>query len=241
MRWIVSIVIGILTAVAGAFAVGTVAAGCVEWYRISSFEGQSGYFVVFMGLLGIAFGFVTGAVTGALTHRAGAKGFFRSLGLSLAIVLGITGTAAGVCWLAADRPPTINGHFLDLAFEVRSPRTVREKPQDAPDGLKVLLYAGGKSVWYAALDFEHARIESDQWVTPGLVAMVSSKPDRQLAVWTGSGAAQYLPLDLPPKPRTVDEAWSEWKKTANRGDLVPMEPAEEYALRYKVQMRSGDL
>jgi hypothetical protein len=53
MSWLLSIFIGLPAAAVGCLGAGVVAGLCVDWYRISSFEGASGYFVVFMALLGM--------------------------------------------------------------------------------------------------------------------------------------------------------------------------------------------
>ena len=53
MYWFLSIFIGILTAVVGAIGAGFVANAAVDWYHITSREGAPGYFVVFMGLVGM--------------------------------------------------------------------------------------------------------------------------------------------------------------------------------------------
>jgi hypothetical protein len=47
MSWLLSILTGLLAAAVGCLGAGVVAWLCVGWYRISSFEGASGYFVVF--------------------------------------------------------------------------------------------------------------------------------------------------------------------------------------------------
>ena len=51
MSWLTSIVIALATAVAGAVAGGYVAALAADWYRVSSFEGKSGFMIVAVGLL----------------------------------------------------------------------------------------------------------------------------------------------------------------------------------------------
>ena len=51
MIWLKSFLAGVLNSIAVMFGAGLVAALCVEWYHISSFEGGSGYFVVFLALL----------------------------------------------------------------------------------------------------------------------------------------------------------------------------------------------
>jgi len=46
MSWLTSLGIAVLTSLVAMFAAGFVAELSVRWYRISSFEGGSGYFVV---------------------------------------------------------------------------------------------------------------------------------------------------------------------------------------------------
>ncbi len=63
MGWLRSFVVACITGILSLFASGYVADLAVSWYQISSFEGGSGYFVVFMALVGGAAGFVVGLIT----------------------------------------------------------------------------------------------------------------------------------------------------------------------------------
>ena len=62
MGWLLSLVVACLSGALGMVAAGLLADRAVSWYRISSFEGGSGFFVVGMALLGLAGGFVVGLV-----------------------------------------------------------------------------------------------------------------------------------------------------------------------------------
>ena len=53
MSWLGTVGIAVLTAAFGALLSGIVASLAVDWYRISSFEGGSGYFVIFIALGGL--------------------------------------------------------------------------------------------------------------------------------------------------------------------------------------------
>ena len=55
---------------AGGILLGT---GCVRWYGISSFEGGSGYFVMFIGLFGGIAGLIVGLATALYCLLAGTK------------------------------------------------------------------------------------------------------------------------------------------------------------------------
>ena len=66
MHWLAIIFFGLLTGLIGAVYGGFIANLSVTWLRISSFEGGSGYFVVFMILL--AFPVITAAM--AMLYRS---------------------------------------------------------------------------------------------------------------------------------------------------------------------------
>ena len=67
VSWLSSLVIALLTGIISLFASGVVAALAVEWYRISSFEGGSGFFVIGMALLGGMAGTVIGLIAARLS------------------------------------------------------------------------------------------------------------------------------------------------------------------------------
>src|SRR6185369_13917392 len=102
--WVLSIFVGLLTAVAASLEAGFVADLCVGWYRISSFEGASGYFVVLMGLLGG----IVGLAVGIVCSRLARPNFFGGLGWSLGSTAGLALLAGGIAGCrsaAADRWP----------------------------------------------------------------------------------------------------------------------------------------
>jgi hypothetical protein len=100
MSWLLSIFVGLLAAVTASLEAGFVADLCVGWYRISSFEGASGYFVVFMGL----FGGIVGLVVGIVCSRLAGRSFFRGLGWSLGSTAGLALLVGGISRLGADLP-----------------------------------------------------------------------------------------------------------------------------------------
>ena len=60
MSWLQSIFISLLTGIPGIFFGGLIGMGCVKWFRISNFEGGSGYAVVGIALLGALVAVITG-------------------------------------------------------------------------------------------------------------------------------------------------------------------------------------
>ena len=52
MGWVLVLLVALLTGGVGLLLGGVVMAACVRWFRVSSFEGKSGYAIVAMALLG---------------------------------------------------------------------------------------------------------------------------------------------------------------------------------------------
>ena len=107
MRWYTWVLAPLLTAFFGLFAAGTLAALLLDWYNVSSFEGGSGFFVVFIALFGWIAGLVVGLIAAIVVARRTAPGFLKAVGYgwgaSLLIVL-VIGAGAR---LLADIPPEL--------------------------------------------------------------------------------------------------------------------------------------
>ena len=121
MSWLRSILVACITGILSLFASGYVADLAVGWYQISSFEDGSGYFVVFMALVGGAAGFVVGLITSRAVAARPKAGFLKGLAFSCASVAVLLASVAGVARLLADVPPEIDGQSLFLLVELRWP------------------------------------------------------------------------------------------------------------------------
>ena len=121
MSWWLSLLVGVLTAVAGCLGTGLVAGLLVDWYRVSSREGASGFFVIGLALLGLVGGFVVGVVCARLVAAGVAPGFLKALGVALGATCGLLALITGLSWLSADFPPTLDGRELVVEVEVRLP------------------------------------------------------------------------------------------------------------------------
>src|SRR3954471_7286775 len=95
MSWWLSVFVGVLGAVVGLLASGFVANLAVGWYRISSFEAGSAAFVVGFAVLGLVVGFIVGLITSRVVAAGADPGFFKSLGASQAVLLGLVGVVGG--------------------------------------------------------------------------------------------------------------------------------------------------
>jgi hypothetical protein len=86
MKMISFIFIPILTGAFALFCAGLVANACVDWYKISGFEGKAGYFIVIVAIFGGFAGLVIGGVTAWIISSGVSPGFFKGLGISWGIV-----------------------------------------------------------------------------------------------------------------------------------------------------------
>lgn len=108
MNWLHSLLISFLSGILGILLGGLLGMACVKWFRITSFEGASGYAMVGIAILG---GFVS-AIIGLIAARWNADPSFGAGLMRAALSVGATALfIAGVCRLFAD----------PLAFEKEDP------------------------------------------------------------------------------------------------------------------------
>ncbi|HQW67086.1 MAG TPA: hypothetical protein PLJ23_08590, partial [Gemmatimonadales bacterium] len=177
MTWLASIAVGIVTGLAAMLAAGFVATRAVEWHRVSSFEGGSGYFVVGLALMGL----IGGVIIGVVVSRYLGPGFLKALGVALSIAGACIGVIGGVSRLMADVPPTLDGETVALAVEFRWPVG---QPLPAADSaewfLRLHSATGGtlRTSQNGPLWREDARQEEGRWIMPGAVTLFTERGDR---------------------------------------------------------------
>ena len=245
MSWPLSILVGILTAVAGCLGAGFLATLCAVWFRISSREGESGYFIVFMGLAGIVGGLVVGIVSSRIVARGADPGLLRALGLSLGATAGLLAAVAGLSWLNADIPPTLDGKELDVEVEVRFPvghvRPVEEEAKDgAPPDWHVTITAdtGKRRQSRGPLRPADAFEADGRWVVPGALPLTTGDPGKAIGVAVGGQQPQYFTLPLPGRPTRAHFTWSAWLPEQFNGSRAPIQAAEKVEVRYRVKLRA---
>lgn len=240
MRWTTSIFIGVLTALVTMVLAGYVANLAVGWYRISSFEGGSGYFVIGMALLGLAGGFILGIVVSRIVAGRANPGFGKSLGIALGSSLGIVLIIGTVARLQADVPPMLDGQELLLAVEIRWPEGRPPAGASAsPDGPSasewsiVLSSSSGRTIRASRsgpLWREDARLEDGRWVVPGAVELFTSRGDRILDVQPDGLIENGFIVPLPGRPGQEHRAWSDWLPHARDGE-PPLPDGFRYRFR----------
>lgn len=241
MTWLSSILVAFLTAAAGLVLSGLVAGLAVDWYRISSFEGGSGYFVVGLALLGGVISFGLGLLAARYVAAHPNPGILKALGLSVGGVAGILGLIAGVARLLADVPPEIAGEGLFFQVEIRWPAGDRTDPRTLP---------GVGSVTLGSMTMSHVRRKAEdgplfvadahlvdgRWVVPGAVRIFTNRGRRLLSGQIGAKDLGGVLIPQRGQPSSRDTAWTEWYPHARPG--APALPDTLFTYRYRVTRQS---
>ncbi len=239
MTWFLSMLVALISGLVSLLLGGLIANSCVSWYHISSREGQSGFFVVFVaigsGIAGVILGFVAAR---SIAWNYGA-GFGRELLGTLAIVLVTAGLAALLCRLLADVPPTIDGQELSLEVEFRFPDTFDNSRSPTADGDWQFTFASlsgqaRRKYREGTIQTGLARFEHGRWIVPAQVELFTERGRRSvmLSPRNATEVMGFL-LPLPRRPSAEFEQWSDWLpyQQAN-GQLWP---SNKMSCRFRVQ------
>lgn len=234
MSWFSSIFIGILTAVVAGIAGGTVAAMAVDWYRVSSREGASGYVVILFILLALIVGFIVGMVVSRMIGARPDPSFLKGLGIAQGVMLGTIGVIGGIARLLADVGPTIDGKELIVNVEFRWPQG--QEPPAAPEQWWVELGSVSGHVQRNSEEGpawrEDARLEDGYWIVPGAVNLYTSRGDRTLTLRPDGILPNGYVANIPAWPGRKSLAWTEWFPR-KKGDTAPLDP-KEFRFRYRL-------
>jgi len=232
-HWLLSFAVGILSGILALFCGGFVADACVKWYRISSFEGSSGFFVVYLALLAGFLGLVVGVVA-AFTILKGPNGSFLSaLGGSAGIVLGLSALVAAISWWFADISPKIDGDTLTIEAELRLPKGQALPGAESGYSYVELHSIVGNTVrkrWPGDLHLDRARLEEGRWVVPGEVLLFTGRSKRSLLFSLSGQDPRGFLLPLPSRPDATFLQWSDW---------MPRAPWPETEASYRFRLRKN--
>jgi hypothetical protein len=241
VSWLTSIFTALLTGAIAAVAAGFVGAACVDWYSIPGREGESGYFIVAVGLLGGIVGFIAGIVISRFI-----PGFLKAAGYSIGSMLAACAVAALIARVFADVPPEIHGHQLNLTVEFRLPAGVPdprlEPVSDTNDDEKTTFQLGSVNPWSnvwrksrtGTLDLKNARLTNGRWVVPAKVFVFTGRGNRSIVFFQRGKPATGFALPLPSNPSSDYEKWSEWLP---RGRPKKPWPDSEISYRFRVEER----
>ncbi|AMY10885.1 hypothetical protein LuPra_04128 [Luteitalea pratensis] len=239
VSWFTSLAIALLTGLVALLAGGVVADLCVGWYRISSFEGASGYFVILVALLSGGAGAVVGLLIARAVAAVPAMNALKTAGLAVVAVLLVAGGVAGAARLLADVPPELDGERLFLLVELRWPGSARPPGLDQGPGIVRLGTLSGSTMRReeaGPLFLEDARQEQGHWTVPGVVEIFTTRGTPVLNVFVGDTRVASLRPPLRRYPQREDLAWSEWQQALPLGQGPGVAPV---SYRFRVSRRTA--
>ena len=232
------VAIVLLTAVIGAVLSIAASLYLTELYHVSNFEGGRGMLIFFaLAPLGFIVGSIVVLIVALLSRRPRFGGFAKAQGIALGITIGLAAIVSGVLYLAADHPPTLDGKFLALEFELKIPPTLKLPAEPGMQNLHASLYANERDNRYALLEYDKMATRDGFVFVPGKASLLSQTFNRDLlvSIETEGGASQFIKLKLRAKPTKEDEEWSDWMTATERADLSPVPEPERIAVRYRVR------
>jgi hypothetical protein len=236
MSWIQSLFIGLLTGMVGCVGAGVVGALCARWYRISSFEGASGYYVVLIALLGAIVGLVGGIICSRFVPATGGATFLKGLGVSTGGMAGLLVVVLIVCRLAADLAPEMDGQSLELEVEIRCPEgfTFPVKLNEYGAFANVGLTTGRRQPT-GKIRLEEAKLVDGRWTVPATVPLETSVSRKYFRAYFNKENDAFFGLPLRGHPNESDLEWSKWIDGGWNANEPEPAPEKRFKLRYRVQ------
>ncbi len=213
MRIILTLLVAALSGVLGTLCAGFIAWACIKWYNISSFEGKSGYVLVYIALLGGLAGLIIGFVTNWCITSNVSPGYLKGLGISCGIVVVLSGLGTLFSWLSADIAPEIDGYLLNLAIEFRLSTEETKPPLASDDTFMSLQCLSGRKVHKVqtgSLDLAAMRQEDGYWMLTGTAYIFTSRGKRLIHLVIDGETIATLIVPLPRCPGHKYEKWSKW-------------------------------
>ena len=239
MTWFVSVLVSCICGLLGLLLGGFIANSCVSWYQVSSREGESGYFVIFIAMGGGIVGLILGLITARWIAWCYGPGFGQELFGAVAAVLLVAGASALMCRVLADIPPTIDGRELTLEVEFRFPSSVGSDAPPVSEGDWQFTFASlsgqtRRKYLDGSIRTDAARHENGQWIVPTQVELFTERGRRSVTL-SRRDATEVMGflLPLPARPNAAFENWSDWlpRQQANGQTW----PADKMSCRFRVQ------
>lgn len=244
MSWVVTFLCAVLGAAIGGTGMLGIASLSVQWYRISSFEGKSGYHIFFLTIFGVVGGFLVGAVSARVGFAYVGEAWYVQLGSSAVGVVATLGVVLAFSYLGADFEPDEDPRGLTVVWEVRLPAmdgsnafATKTPPAEWPDKelrLQLVNVRNGKvrRAKDAAFDRAAFRLENGQWILTARVPLFAAKGEFCVNLTTGGRDDGFWP-HLPLVVFEHDLSWRDWMRT-NKGLDAPSE-AQATMYRFKIE------
>ena len=240
MSWVITLIaglVGMLSGGAGMFAIANV---CVKWYRVSSFEGGSGYFIIGLTIVGGLGGFVLSMIAARLAHSFIGPQWYSQVGGAFAVVAAVLAIVLAVAYLGVDTIPEIDGRGVVVAWEIRLPAedefAPHSDPREWPDEelrLELVSVANHNPRGSREGEFDRTafRLEDGQWILSARVPLFTSKGEFCVNLTLGGRDDGFWPAMRPALSPAYFE-WSDWSCT-NKGSDKPDNAAVMYRFKYE--------
>jgi hypothetical protein len=238
MRVLRALFIALFTAFVGGLLAVFVGDYLTQLYHVSEMEGQREMLVIFfIAPLTFIGGFIVGLIIAIVVSAPGVRGFFKAQGLSILVVTLLASLVSVIFYLAADKPPKIDGKYLTLDFEVRVPARIQFPAEIHDYTVSVSLYTDGTQTRVEYIAPQSIKKDARGATFSGTIPILSHAASRELFPSIGNvpGGSQFIPLELPSSPRKENEVWSDWKFATQHTDLSPIPEPERFAARYRVR------
>src|ERR1700712_5663159 len=234
MSWLGTVGVAFLTAIIGAFGTGGLGLLCVEWYRVPSREGGSGYMVIFMGLLGGVLGFLVGIIGSRIVAAGANPSFGRGLGVTAGMCVGLLAIATFICWLLADFDTTLHGRPVEMQAEMRFPAGF-VIPENLPTGQWYTCMGTDtrRTTSHGVLRVKEARQEKGRWIIPTTLLLETSVMEKSVCFSLGE-KPQWFRVAFPSKPGARYFEWSEWLPGIEEVGKPKPSAADGFNLRYRL-------
>lgn len=235
MRWFIYLLLSLPVAVVGGVAGGLIGNACTRWYRISSFEGGAGYYVLGLIIAGTVVGGLAGVVTFGVSGPLDSSGYGRTFGAAIGILAALAGTVTLLAWALADIPPELDGRPLVLEVELRLPAGAqRPEPATGESHFRLHSIANARSRAHAdgSLHFDRVRKDGDRWIVPAEASLFTRRGGRSIDVRVDGGDPFGFLVSLPASPGRRYAEWSEWLPQPKAPN--PPWPDSKPSYRYRV-------
>lgn len=246
MSWLLTFATAIVSAILGGVGMFAIASAGVKWYRISSFEGGSGYYVMFLMLFGAIGGFVAGLIAARVGYAQWSHDWHAQIVSGVGSVLALLVVTLACFYLGADHVPEQGGRGLVVAWEVRLPApddadlfAPKGNPADWPENelrLQLVSVRNHKPIGSGEAQFDRAafRKEDKQLVLPARVPLFTSKGEFCVNLTLGGRDDGFWPR-LSAFPTDIDFQWTPWYRT----NKSMGKPDDTQAVMYRFRFEKG--
>jgi MFS family permease len=242
MSWLFTVLSALLAAAIGGGGMLFIATLCVRWYHIPSMEGQSGYYTIFLGLLGIVGGLLAGLIAARVGHAYWTDAWYAQFASAAGAIIALLLLTLAITYLGADHERERGGRGLVIAWELRIPVTrdqlgaINKPPAEWPDDeLKLQLVSvvrrNPRGSAMAMFDRAAFRQEGGFWILPARVPLFTSKGEFCVNLTLGGRDDGFWP-PFGPAPELTYADWSGWSAT-NKSQGKPEAEATMYRFRFE--------